>query len=320
MTLSIPEPDWQIVSPDVRLVWHQVSRYLKRFRILPHAGVTYQARLFHVRLHDIEISLIDYGGPISIEAGRLGGFSIVQIPLRGSYVCRLGSDQLQVPTGCAHLVLPNVPLVMDWSADCRLLVIRFNALVGLDALDPAAAARQFGAVVDLASAQAEPFAPTLDYVIREAIAGQFLATSADAVLSADRLLGLAVQNLFTRQEQLHNEGQLPDGLMRAMAYGRAHLGDRLTLDDLCNASGLGRSALSQMFKHQLGVSPMAWVASQRLDRIRAALMTNTDRQLSVTELASSWGIAHLGRFSGSYAKRFGETPRATRQRALAQSS
>ena len=51
-----------------------------------------------------------------------------------------------------------------------------------------------------------------------------------------------------------------------------------------------------------------------LERVRAELMRATPGSDSVTDAATRWGFQHLGHFSASYRRQFGETPSETLKR------
>jgi transcriptional regulator GlxA family with amidase domain len=54
----------------------------------------------------------------------------------------------------------------------------------------------------------------------------------------------------------------------------------------------------------------------RLSAARGALLTANRKQVTVTEIATSFGFVELGRFSVEYRKVFGETPSQTLHHAL----
>ena len=53
----------------------------------------------------------------------------------------------------------------------------------------------------------------------------------------------------------------------------------------------------------------------RLSQVRRALLSARDHIVTVTEIATGFGFAELGRFSVEYRKVFGESPSATLHRA-----
>lgn len=108
-------------------------------------------------------------------------------------------------------------------------------------------------------------------------------------------------------------GVVPRGVKRATAYIDANLGAPLTLEDLIAASGGSGRTLFKQFRRFLGLSPIAYLRVQRLERVRDEL--RRDNVASVTEAAVRWRFTHLGRFAGAYRRRYGEPPSATLRRA-----
>jgi len=53
----------------------------------------------------------------------------------------------------------------------------------------------------------------------------------------------------------------------------------------------------------------------RLSQVRQALLSSRDQFVTVTEVATGFGFAELGRFSVEYRRVFGESPSATLHRA-----
>jgi AraC-like DNA-binding protein len=101
-------------------------------------------------------------------------------------------------------------------------------------------------------------------------------------------------------------------LARAADYILARLSEPLMIGDIAAAAGVSVRRLQSMFQQTHGCSPRDFILAQRLARARNLL----DKRLvdSVTDAALESGLAHLGRFSVSYASRFGESPSATLRR------
>jgi transcriptional regulator GlxA family with amidase domain len=102
---------------------------------------------------------------------------------------------------------------------------------------------------------------------------------------------------------------VPRAVRRALDLIEANLDCRIGVADLVAASGVSPRTLFNQFARFLGVPPMTWLRLRRLDSARDALLRGTAR--SVTEAALLAGIAHLGRFSADYFRRFGELPSET---------
>jgi AraC-like DNA-binding protein len=84
----------------------------------------------------------------------------------------------------------------------------------------------------------------------------------------------------------------------------------LTIADLAREAGVGVRSLQLAFMACRGNSPKTVLSELRMARARARLITAGPRD-SVTNIALACGIAHLGRFSVAYRKRYGEMPSRT---------
>lgn len=97
----------------------------------------------------------------------------------------------------------------------------------------------------------------------------------------------------------------------AIAHMEGHLAEPITLPEVCRTVGVGPRTLQKAFRAELGCTPMAWLRDRRLsvarDRLRVASASTT----TVTEVASSLGITHLGRFAVEYRRRYGVPPSVT---------
>jgi AraC-like DNA-binding protein len=100
----------------------------------------------------------------------------------------------------------------------------------------------------------------------------------------------------------------------AVEYMHAHADQGITTTDVAQAVGLSVRGLQQAFQRQLGEAPNAVLRGIRLDRTRDDLRRASPTSTTVASVARRWGFGHLGRFSASYAARFGEFPRETLHR------
>lgn len=103
---------------------------------------------------------------------------------------------------------------------------------------------------------------------------------------------------------------VPYYVKRARDYIHAHLDKKLGLSDISMAAGCGYRGLQKGFMDAFGMTPMTYVRSVRLKRIRAILTTDTNGK-TVSEIAQQWGFTHMGRFAQDYQREFGELPSET---------
>jgi len=88
----------------------------------------------------------------------------------------------------------------------------------------------------------------------------------------------------------------------------------VTIADLAAVAGLSVRSVQESFRRVFDVSPLTYLRGVRLDRVRAELLELDPQAGVIGDVARRWGFAHLGRFSASYAERFGEYPKQTLRR------
>ena len=98
----------------------------------------------------------------------------------------------------------------------------------------------------------------------------------------------------------------------------AHLADPITLGSLCAVAGIGDRYLESAFRAHRGETPLQFVTSRRLARVRRGLLESRTGN-SVAQFAHEAGFVHLGRFSALYRSSYGESPSATLRRSLKRS-
>ncbi len=87
----------------------------------------------------------------------------------------------------------------------------------------------------------------------------------------------------------------------------------ITVSELCEAVHVSRRTLQYTFEACCDTSPKQFIQRMRLNQIRRILQDpQVDR--SISEIAFDFGFFHLGQFSQSYKKLFGESPTETRQK------
>jgi transcriptional regulator GlxA family with amidase domain len=111
----------------------------------------------------------------------------------------------------------------------------------------------------------------------------------------------------------------PRDVRRAVEYIEAHLDEAVTVADLVRATGVAGRTLFMHFKSFKGVSPMRYLRGARLRKAREALL-RAEPEASVTDIAMNAGFTHMGRFSSTYRRRFGESPSETLRRCRSPSA
>jgi len=94
----------------------------------------------------------------------------------------------------------------------------------------------------------------------------------------------------------------------AEEYLRANLTEPYSLDKLIAITGASASTLSREFRRRHGMPPLQFLKLRRLEAARRELLSAEADATSVTEVASTYGFYHLGRFTRWYQEAFGERP------------
>ena len=89
----------------------------------------------------------------------------------------------------------------------------------------------------------------------------------------------------------------------------------VTLTDLCEAAGVSRRGLEQIFRELAGTTPSTVIQRHRLHGVRRTLMAASPAPGAVKQAAYHWGFWHLGRFAVDYRRLFGESPSVTLRHA-----
>lgn len=93
-------------------------------------------------------------------------------------------------------------------------------------------------------------------------------------------------------------------------YILEHPDENVSIPQLCRLFHVSRRTLQYCFEDVVGMSPVAYLRTVRLNEVRRRLFFG-GRYGQVTEVAMSWGFRHLSQFSIDYQKLFGVLPSET---------
>ena len=96
----------------------------------------------------------------------------------------------------------------------------------------------------------------------------------------------------------------------AINYIRTNLGDNLDLNTLSGALGFSSTYILHKFKKEVGMSPMQFVADQRMRTAERMLVTSGK---PIQEIAHAVGIVDMSYFSKQFKKTYGYTPSSYRK-------
>lgn len=276
----------------------------------------------HVAGDRLSLNYIQYGAKTLIAPGELTDFYLLQIPLSGGAAISNGSDQYYSSPDRAAMLNPHLPTTMIWDEGCRQVLVRIerkaltahlNHLLGATAESPLT----FTGPIDLTTGIGAAMRGLVMHLVDEADAGRtilspggLLARQLESVILSG-VLEAGTHN-FARHLNPAQPAAAPRHVRKAEDFIRANAQSPLSLEDIAAAAGVTPRALQLGFRNFRNTSPMALLRTERLRGVHEDLLAAAPGT-SVTEVATRWGFAHLGRFSLAYKQKYGQSPSRTLQ-------
>jgi AraC family ethanolamine operon transcriptional activator len=98
---------------------------------------------------------------------------------------------------------------------------------------------------------------------------------------------------------------------RAQDYLLAHPDKVITVTELCETLHVSRRTLQNCFNEVLGICPMSYLKSLRLNAVRRTLKEGMPRGQTVQDVAAANGFWHMSQFAADYRRLFHELPSET---------
>ncbi|GAA3413043.1 AraC family transcriptional regulator [Paenibacillus hodogayensis] len=102
--------------------------------------------------------------------------------------------------------------------------------------------------------------------------------------------------------RMNRESETADPVI---SYMNEHLGDNLTLDDLCDHFAIGRTQLSIMFKKRVGCGVIEYMNRLKIDRAKQLIREDV---YNLTEISELLGYSSVHYFSRHFKKTIDMTP------------
>ncbi len=102
-------------------------------------------------------------------------------------------------------------------------------------------------------------------------------------------------------------------LKNMVAFIHENYREKLELEDICEAGGVGKTLCTSIFKKCVNCTPMSFLTEYRLKKA-AELLVDTD--MNITEIAYETGFSGASYFSESFRKNFGCSPRDYRREKM----
>lgn len=276
------------------------------------------AWLNHKRLSQIGVGAMAYGADVHISEVEDQDFVLLMLPLQGVAHNGLGGGR-SVETHAGRAVVTSTTELdrMWWSANCAQLVVQISSA----ALD-----RHLSMMTGRGLREPLRFVPEMDLMAGAVSWWKYVAMLIEDLSGAEQsaaqaslahLESMLIVKLLETQnsnyyEQLRPQSSriAPQHVRRAERFIVDNVGVAITLEQLVEVSGVSARALFDGFRRFRGCSPMAYLRSVRLDRVRQDLLGAREGE-TVTNIACKWGFYQFGRFAGQYRQAYGELPSET---------
>lgn len=309
----------QLRSQDLRHVREHVSEVLCAHRLSLAGGRRHlETELCYRQGDSLGFGRLRYGAEVTIEPEPFQDFYLLQVPIRGKEEIRLSQGMYASDAQAASLIGPNHVFSMSHSDEADKLFVRIERS-GLEAHyrqyygQAQRGVLEFFPLIRFDEPKGRTLWRLLCWQFNEASEGVMLDSPAMRASVEDTLM-TALLELLAHNQPPRSEGRLaaPAAVRRAVEYMEHHASEPLTASDVARHAGVSTRSLYAGFRQSLGQSPMAYLKTVRLKRVRQALQeASGSGQTSVTELALAWGFGHLGQFAADYRARFGELPSET---------
>lgn len=243
----------------------------------------------------------------------------IQLALRQRFELVQGCERVVCDRSSAAVLSPTHENVIFSEAHCGRLVMSLSGATMIKQLaallgGPVHTPLEFSAALDLSSGYGRSIARYLRTAAADLECGDGLLHNPIAMSLFEQLIVSALllshRHNYSDQLSLPQKSISPRDVKRAIDYIRANLDAAVTLSDIIAAAGVPGRTLFKHFRAFTGMSPMTYLRTTRLERVRAALLDARHGE-SIASIAARYGFDHPGRFALEYRKRFGEKPSET---------
>ncbi|MGO3890814.1 MAG: AraC family transcriptional regulator [Paenalcaligenes sp.] len=299
-------------STDPTITKSETTKILKDHQLKWKKGKINSA-LIHAEINDLSFIILRYGASVHVAPDFLNNFYLFQVPIFGKSSIQIANKTIFADCHKAIIISPDVPVRMDWHEEC----IQFLIKIPKPLLDHACMQ-----LLDIAPEEQIEFQPEYELNNSNSMAWQHQVS---AMLSyatehqyPEKLLKNLQSNLLQHllltqpnnySRYFHREQRMTGQrrLRLARRYIHEHLSENLRLEDIAKACDSSVRSLTEAFRAQLQISPVQYIRESRLEAVHKELL-RAPPTAKITDIATTCGFTHLGRFSAWYKDHFNESP------------
>jgi AraC-like DNA-binding protein len=272
--------------------------------------------------HDITVGYLTYQSETRLSMPAPQDFYHLNLTLEGATEgFRADGKRAETsPGGAGVLLVPQLGTDIVWSEDAEQIILRFSRSM-LENF----AADLMGQTVD------QPIAFEFGFDTSTGRGGSLLASAlfmatelnrpggiAENPLVLEQLESFVMSNVLMAVPNNYSAGLLSPPptvnlgrLKPVIDFIEANADEPITPTELARVGLVSIRTLHASFQQTLQTSPMEYLRRVRMERVRAELVTNRDRDLKIADLATRWGFYHPSRFAARYRQMYGELPSET---------
>ena len=119
------------------------------------------------------------------------------------------------------------------------------------------------------------------------------------------LAALSFELIMLTASKIENQ-EYPEPLVRCMEFIGSNISQKLSLNIICDATGIGKTKIKEMFRDHLHASPGRYIVNLRLN---SALKMLEGASCSIKQIAFACGYENPLYFSNAFKAHFGASPR-----------
>lgn len=262
-------------------------------------------------------NVLKYGAEVQITPEPFEDFFMLEMPMRGGASLESsGRPTARSSTERALFVPPHARFQSEWQPNTVQLMLQIRKEVVLDrwqmvCQDPTRQLPKIFPEIQLGTPEGWRVRKLLLLLSDEM--KEVVHTGTDSLTEtplAAATVDAALAYFRKHQATMANspESVLPRQLRSCVRYIHDNLASDLSVPVLVTLTDVSERSLFKLFKTFLHQSPRAYVESVRLRQARRLLLGGE----TVSGAAQVAGFKHLGRFSATYEKTYGEKPSETR--------
>ncbi len=312
----------EISSNDPVETIRAVSAILSPHRMEVRSKGRLHTRLRSYALGPVSIADVSYGSDIRIRPDPGGDYILVHTSQTGQG--EISVDGRRYPTNSDSIIVTTAQqrVEVDLSSQCRNLVVRIarpviesyladNLQVTLD--KPMAFAAGTMANAGFANAWKIGLRSLIDQM---STCPQLYTNPRLRFLQTGSLVEMLLsncQNSYSDNLALRQNDIAPRHVKRARDHIQANLHRAISITELAAAAHTSARSLQSGFHQFLGMSPVRYIRSQRLDALHQQLR-EAPSGATVTDIMLNCGVGSFGRYSQYYRDRYGVSPSDTLRR------